>query len=119
MRVHVGLQMPRRGRCGLRVGTQVHVWEEGAFIAFDPTAQHEAWNFAKELRAVLLLDFGAKHLPRQQWPEWLQHAAPPTVEPKWLQDTEDLGGSTDSSSSRSSFTDPSIQPAPTISYASP
>lgn len=89
MRVHVGLRVPRGGRCGLRVGTQVHVWEESAFVAFDPTVDHEAWNFADGLRAVLLLDFGAKHLPRQQWPEWLQRSAPPTQPVEPVEDSDE------------------------------
>lgn len=70
-RVHVPLRVPRSSGCGLCVGGQVKVWVEGTCLAFDSTQEHEAWNFADEMRVVLLLDFGAERVPISQWPEWL------------------------------------------------
>eukprot|EP00747_Dinoflagellata_sp_TGD_P185595 gnl/TRDRNA2_/TRDRNA2_42211_c0_seq1.p1 gnl/TRDRNA2_/TRDRNA2_42211_c0~~gnl/TRDRNA2_/TRDRNA2_42211_c0_seq1.p1 ORF type:complete len:485 (+),score=35.97 gnl/TRDRNA2_/TRDRNA2_42211_c0_seq1:47-1501(+) len=71
-RLHVGLRIPRGGCCGLCVDGHVRIWARGAALLFDPTCQHHAWNFCNELRAVLLLDFGASSLPFDHWPHWLQ-----------------------------------------------
>lgn len=91
--MHIGLKVPSRGSFGLRVGgarqeanawrtpangepLEVRVWSEGSVFCFDPTRVHEAWNFASELRAVLLLDLGAERLPWTKWPTWLQREFP-------------------------------------------
>lgn len=76
-RFHVGLQAPCTN-CGLRVGAQVRVWSEGAVLAFDSTCDHEVWNFSRVLRAVLLLDTGARPLEPARWPIWLQQQFPDT-----------------------------------------
>merc|ERR1719410_2800503 len=74
-RVHVGLHVPHSG-CGLRVGTQVRVWQAGGVLIFNPACDHEAWNFSTEFRAVLLLDFGAQSLHPSKWPRWLKQYFP-------------------------------------------
>lgn len=74
-RVHLGLRVPRSG-CGLRVGEQVRVWQTGGILIFNSACDHESWNFSTELRAVLLLDFGAESLHPSAWPRWLQQLFP-------------------------------------------
>jgi len=51
---HLGLIVPKN--CAIRVADDVRTWEEGKVILFDDTYEHEAWNNADTLRAVLLLD---------------------------------------------------------------
>ncbi|WP_245395502.1 aspartyl/asparaginyl beta-hydroxylase domain-containing protein [Anthocerotibacter panamensis] len=57
LRCHLGLTVPPG--CGIRVGHEVRVWEEGKCLVFDDTAEHEAWNKGETTRVVLLLDFKA------------------------------------------------------------
>eukprot|EP00928_Gymnodinium_smaydae_P091012 TRINITY_DN74715_c0_g1_i1.p1 TRINITY_DN74715_c0_g1~~TRINITY_DN74715_c0_g1_i1.p1 ORF type:complete len:527 (-),score=46.39 TRINITY_DN74715_c0_g1_i1:271-1851(-) len=71
-RVHVPLQVPSSCGCGLRVADQAKVWIDGELLLFDATQDHEAWNLSDEERVVLLIDFGAEHLPPWQWPQWLK-----------------------------------------------
>lgn len=42
--------------CGLRVGSQSHVWHEGKVCVFDDSIEHEAWNDSEALRVVLIFD---------------------------------------------------------------
>jgi ornithine lipid ester-linked acyl 2-hydroxylase len=56
MRYHLPLLVPQHGTCGIRVGDQTAIFEEGVGIMFDDTYEHEAWNDTKETRVVLLLD---------------------------------------------------------------
>lgn len=42
--------------CALRVGGDMHVWQEGRCVTFDDTFEHEAWNRSDETRVVLILD---------------------------------------------------------------
>lgn len=42
--------------CALRVGGEIHEWQEGRCVTFDDTFEHEAWNHSGETRAVLILD---------------------------------------------------------------
>jgi aspartyl/asparaginyl beta-hydroxylase (cupin superfamily) len=55
IRCHLALQIPR-GDCAIRVGDQVHRWEEGKCIVFDDTFEHEVWNRTDEERLILLVD---------------------------------------------------------------
>ncbi|MGA2736632.1 MAG: aspartyl/asparaginyl beta-hydroxylase domain-containing protein [Bryobacteraceae bacterium] len=55
LRCHLALRIPR-GDCAIRVGDQVHHWEEGKCIVFDDTFEHEVWNRTDEERLVLLID---------------------------------------------------------------
>ena len=54
-RAHLGLVAPKG--CMLRVGNDTRAWREGQTLIFDDTVQHEAWNWSKEPRIVLLFDF--------------------------------------------------------------
>lgn len=42
--------------CALRVGGEIHEWQEGHCVTFDDTYEHEAWNNSDETRVVLILD---------------------------------------------------------------
>ena len=54
LRVHLGLIIPEN--CGLRVGNETKVWEEGKLLIFDDSFEHEAWNNSDKDRFVLMLD---------------------------------------------------------------
>ena len=62
---HLPLIVP--GDCGLRVGNDTHVWEEGKLVMFDDSIEHEAWNMSRELRVVLIFDVWKPELtPRER-----------------------------------------------------
>jgi aspartate beta-hydroxylase len=42
--------------CALRVGGEVHAWQQGHCVTFDDTFEHEAWNRSNETRVMLILD---------------------------------------------------------------
>lgn len=52
---HLPLLVP--GPAWLRVGNEVHHWQEGKLVVFDDSIEHEAKNDASEERVVLLFDF--------------------------------------------------------------
>lgn len=54
LRAHLGLIIPND--CGIRVGDETRIWEEGKMLIFDDSFEHEAWNESKEDRFVLMLD---------------------------------------------------------------
>ena len=54
LRYHLGLIIPND--CALRVGDEIRSWEEGKFLIFDDTFEHEAWNKSDNTRIVLLID---------------------------------------------------------------
>jgi len=54
LRVHLGLIIPKD--CGIRVGNETKIWEEGKLFVFDDSFEHEAWNNSKEDRFILMLD---------------------------------------------------------------
>lgn len=59
--VHLPLIVPEN--CAIRVGGEVHNWEEGGGMAFDDTFEHEAWNKSEDqIRIVLLMDTWNPHL---------------------------------------------------------
>lgn len=51
---HLPLMVP--ADCALRVGGDIHAWEEGRCVTFDDTFEHEAWNRSDQTRVVLILD---------------------------------------------------------------
>lgn len=55
MRAHLGLVVPPG--CFLRIGDEVRSWEEGRWLVFDDTPEHEAWNESDRWRCVLCMDF--------------------------------------------------------------
>lgn len=56
LRYHLGLIIPK-GDLGIRVEKEVRTWIEGDSFIFDDFLIHEAWNFTKEDRYVLICDF--------------------------------------------------------------
>lgn len=62
LRCHLGLIIPEN--CGIMVRGQTRTWQEGKCIVFDDTYVHEAWNFGKSRRVVLLIDV-KKDLPKE------------------------------------------------------
>lgn len=57
LRYHLGLVIPERGRCGIRVNDEFRGWEEGGSLVFDDTFEHEVWNESDGHRVVLFVDF--------------------------------------------------------------
>jgi len=51
---HLPLIVPRD--CALRVGGELHEWQEGRVVVFDDTYEHEAWNRSDQTRVVLIFD---------------------------------------------------------------
>jgi len=51
---HLPLIVP--ADCALRVGGELHAWQEGRVVVFDDTYEHEAWNRSSEIRVVLIFD---------------------------------------------------------------
>jgi len=51
---HLPLLIP--ADCALRVGGELHEWQEGRVVIFDDTYEHEAWNRSAEIRVVLIFD---------------------------------------------------------------
>lgn len=51
---HLPLIVPKD--CALRVGGEIHEWQEGRCVTFDDTFEHEAWNRSEQTRVVLIMD---------------------------------------------------------------
>lgn len=49
---HLALVVPER--CGIRVGAESRVWQEGKSLVFDDTFEHECWNESNADRYVLV-----------------------------------------------------------------
>jgi hypothetical protein len=52
---HLGLVIP--SHCGIRVGGEKRLWQEGKSLIFDTSYEHEAWNNSDDFRLILLIDF--------------------------------------------------------------
>ena len=58
LRLHLGLKVPNpRNATMIRIGSELHGWEEGKALIFDDAFEHEAWNDTDEPRVVLFVDF--------------------------------------------------------------
>lgn len=58
LRLHVGMIVPEPAHlCRIRIGNEVHAWEEGRCLIFDDTYNHEVWNDTDGYRVVLFVDF--------------------------------------------------------------
>ncbi|XP_071112083.1 aspartyl/asparaginyl beta-hydroxylase-like isoform X2 [Haliotis cracherodii] len=55
IRSHLGLVVPPGPR--IRVGNETREWEEGKFIIFDDSFEHEVWHDGDKFRLVLIMDF--------------------------------------------------------------
>jgi len=55
---HLGLVVPDENEnCRIRVGEEIHNWEQGRTIVFDDSLSHEVWNDTDQDRVVLLMQF--------------------------------------------------------------
>lgn len=52
--VHLGLVIPED--CGIRVLDEQRHWQPGQILAFDDSFEHEAWNWSKQDRIVLIFE---------------------------------------------------------------
>jgi aspartate beta-hydroxylase len=57
---HLPLIVP--AECALRVGGELHEWQEGRVVVFDDTYEHEAWNRSDRTRVVLIFDLWNPYL---------------------------------------------------------
>jgi aspartate beta-hydroxylase len=57
---HLPLIVPKD--CALKVGGEIHVWQEGEVVVFDDTYEHEAWNRSEETRVLLIFDLWNPYL---------------------------------------------------------
>ena len=57
---HLPLLVPEQ--CALKVGGELHEWQEGRVVVFDDTYEHEAWNRSDRTRVVLIFDLWNPHL---------------------------------------------------------
>jgi aspartate beta-hydroxylase len=57
---HLPLIVP--ADCALRVGGELHAWQEGRVVVFDDTYEHEAWNRSGDIRVVMIFDIWNPHL---------------------------------------------------------
>src|SRR5258708_27125336 len=57
---HLPLMVPED--CALKVGGELHQWQEGPVVIFDDTYEHEAWNRSDKTRVVMIFDIWNPHL---------------------------------------------------------
>jgi aspartate beta-hydroxylase len=57
---HLPLIVPRD--CALKVGGELHAWQEGRVVVFDDTYEHEAWNRSDTTRVVMIFDLWNPYL---------------------------------------------------------
>lgn len=57
-RLHFGLTTFNMdpSECGIRVEDEIRGWKDGAWLMFDDTKEHEAWNKSEYDRVVLMID---------------------------------------------------------------
>ena len=65
IRAHLGLVVP--GGAELRVGNTTKPWEEGKFIIFDDSFDHEVWHNGPSYRLVLIVDMWHPELTTDEW----------------------------------------------------
>ncbi|XP_046649431.1 aspartyl/asparaginyl beta-hydroxylase-like isoform X4 [Daphnia pulicaria] len=65
IRAHLGLVVP--GGAQLRVGNTTDTWEEGKFIIFDDSFEHEVWHKGSSYRLVLIVDLWHPELTAEEW----------------------------------------------------
>jgi beta-hydroxylase len=60
-RIHLALRIPA-GDCGMEVGGETRLWQEGQVSMFDDNQTHHAWNRTQENRFVLIVDVDNRRL---------------------------------------------------------
>jgi aspartate beta-hydroxylase len=71
LRVHLPLIVPKSAagdvsKCGISVGGQHRVWEEGKAVVLDDSYVHSVWNNTEEPRVVLLFDIWHPDVTREE-----------------------------------------------------
>lgn len=56
LRLHLPLQVPSSGNCGIQVGPSATSWTEGRALVLDDSYMHHVWNETNETRVLLLVD---------------------------------------------------------------
>ena len=56
-----------RPKCGIRINTEWHQWEEGEFLVFDDSFEHEVVNDTDKCRCVMLLRFWHPGIHPSMW----------------------------------------------------
>lgn len=56
LRYHLGLKVPAENPPSIRIVDQHYTWKEGESVLFDDSWEHEIYNQASDLRAVLIVD---------------------------------------------------------------
>jgi aspartyl/asparaginyl beta-hydroxylase (cupin superfamily) len=56
LRYHLGLVVPKNHPPAIRVKDQFYTWKEGESVLFDDSWDHEIFNDAESVRAVLIVD---------------------------------------------------------------
>ncbi len=77
--VHLPLIVPPG--CEIRVGQQLHQWQQGKVFAFDDSFEHEAWNRSDADRVVLIFEAYHPDLSMQER-EAIEHVL--TARQRWL-----------------------------------
>ncbi len=56
LRYHLGLRVPEKNPPSIRVRDEHYTWKEGESVLFDDSLDHQIYNQAESLRAVLIVD---------------------------------------------------------------
>lgn len=73
LRYHLGLQVPSKGNCYIKVGDETYRWKEGEGVLFDDIYIHEVKNESDEYRIVLFMDIKRKLPLVLKLPDLLVH----------------------------------------------
>jgi aspartyl/asparaginyl beta-hydroxylase (cupin superfamily) len=79
LRYHLGLHVPKNNPPTIRVKDQHYTWKEGESVLFDDSWEHEIYNNADSVRAVLIVDVMRPFVTPVFWftllfrklPDWL------------------------------------------------
>ncbi len=84
LRAHLGLEIP--DGAAMRVGGDLHYWQEGGSFLFEGLVDHETVNFSDSPRVVLIVDFLLSPAERA-----VTDAANARVDPKWFEPGSGIG----------------------------
>jgi aspartyl/asparaginyl beta-hydroxylase (cupin superfamily) len=65
LRCHLGIRVPASG-CGIQVGCEARIWQEGRCMVFDDSFPHLAWNKAPEDRIIVVIDLWHPDLAEEE-----------------------------------------------------
>lgn len=64
LRSHLGLKVP--SGVFIRVANEIRSWEEGKFLIFDDSFEHEIWHNGTSTRLILIIDLWHPELTKQE-----------------------------------------------------